>query len=223
VYGLSLITAPAEEPIGLDRAKLHLRVDHDVDDDLISSWVAAARTLTEQHTNRRWVEQGLRLTLADWPGGGGGSWVDNYLARVTGLAAAGISGAIPFPVEPVLSVDSVKYYATNGVLTTLTADTQYQTWLDHSPPIVAPAPLTVWPVTQVGRLASVQVEFTAGYGAAADVPDQAKAAILLCLGYWYENRGDGLDLTMMNGLPQSLGMPPGAQRLLDMMAANGYR
>lgn len=223
MYGLSLIATPTEEPVSLERAKLHLRVDHDVEDDLIAGWIAAARQLSEKHTARRWCEQGLRLTLADWPGGSGGGWVESYIAHTTGQGSAGDCGAIPLPVEPVASVDAVKYYDLAGVLRTLTADTHYQVWLDHSPPLVAPAPLSVWPTVQSGRLAPVQIEFTAGYGEATDVPEQAKAAILLCLGYWYENRGDGTDLTMMNGLPGTLGMPPGAVRLLDMMRADGYR
>jgi hypothetical protein len=223
VYGLSVITPPAEEPVSLDRAKAHLRVDHDAEDELIAGWVAAARGLTETHTSRRWIEQGLRLTFADWPDGGGGSWVQNYIARTTGLAAAGIAGAIGLPVEPVISIDAVKYYGLDGTLATLTAGTQYQTWLDHSPPLVAPAPLTLWPVAQVGRLAAVQVEFTAGYGDSDDVPEQAKAAILLCLAFWYENRGDGADPTVMSGLPQILGMPWAAKRLLDSLSTGGYQ
>lgn len=220
-YGLSVITGPAEEPVSLDRAKVHLRVDHDVDDELISGWIAAARGLTEQHANRRWVEQQLRMTLADWPDGGGGSWVQTYIARATGLTSE-MAGAVPIPVEPVPSVEAVKYYGLDGTLTTL-AGSAYQTWLDHSPPLVAPAPLTVWPVVQVGKLAAVQIEFTAGYGTAAEVPEQAKAAILLCLGYWYENRGDGMDPTVAMGMPQTLGIPPGAMRLLNSMNTDGYR
>lgn len=221
-YGLSTILKLDEEPVSVDRAKLHLRVDHDVDDDIIAAWISAARELTEQHTQRRWVSQQLRMTMSDWPDGGGGSWVQGYISRTTGLTAAGIAGAVPLPVEPVVSVDAVRYYALNGTLTTLAANTQYQVWLDHSPPLVAPAPLTVWPVVQVGKLVAVQIDFTAGYGDATAVPQRAIAAVLLCLGYWYENRGDGIDPTMMVGLPQTLGMPPGAKRLLDGMAAGGY-
>jgi hypothetical protein len=223
MYGLSLITAPAQEPVTLERAKAYLRVDHNADDDLIQGLITAARQLTEKHANRCWVEQQWRMTLLDWPDGGGGSWVESYLARATGLEAAGIAGAIPLPFEPVLSLDALKYYASSGTLTTLVADTNYQVWLDHSPPLVMPAPLSVWPTVQVGKVPAVIVEFTAGYGDASAVPEQAKSAILLCLGYWYENRGDGMDLTMMNGLPQALGMPPGAMRLLNLMNTDGYR
>jgi uncharacterized phiE125 gp8 family phage protein len=205
VYGLSTTTGPAEEPISLARAKAHLRVDHDAEDEGIAGWIVAARQLTESHTGRRWIEQELRLTLADWP------------CEELGRAY----GAIPLPVAPVISVEAVKYYATGGTLTTLAADL-WQTWLDHAPPLVAPAPSTVWPTVQVDRLAAVQVEFTAGYGGESAVPEQAKAAMLLCLAYWYENRGDGMDLTMMNGLPLALGMPPGARRLLDSIATGNY-
>lgn len=223
MYGLTTIAEPAEEPVTPDRAKLHLRVSDDAEDDLVGGWIAAARQLTERHTGRRWVSQQLRMTLADWPDGGGGSWVQNYISRTTGLSAAGVSGAVPLPVEPVSSVDAVRYYDLGGTLRTLAEGTQYQTWLDASPPLVAPAPLKVWPVVQVGRLAAVQIDFTAGADDADAVPEQAKAAVLLCVGYWYENRGDAEDHTAMAGLPQTLGMPPGAKRLLDMMATEGYR
>lgn len=215
MYGLRLTAAPAEEPVTLARAKLHLRVDHTVEDSLITAWIAAARGLTEQHTGRRWVTQRLRLTLAAWPGAGDGSRHVNPPREIV--------GAVPLPVEPVVSVDAVSYYATNGTLTALADGTGYQTWLDHSPPLVMPAPGTRWPVLQAGRTPAAQVDFTAGYGDAAAVPEQAKAALLLCLGYWYENRGDGTDPTMMNGLPQTLGIPPGAKWLLDSVRAEGYR
>jgi uncharacterized phiE125 gp8 family phage protein len=208
VYGLSVISGPSEEPVSLDRAKTHLRVDHDVEDDLIQAWIVAAREITETHTDRRWIAQTLRLTLADWPC----EWI------------GGAYGAVCFPVSPVSSVDTVAYYATDGTLTELDGDAgDWQEFLDHAPPLIAPPPVNnFWPVVQTGRLGAVRIEFTAGYADADAVPEQVKAAMLLCLGYWYENRGDGMDLTMMNGLPQSLGMPPGAKRLLDGMAAGGY-
>ncbi len=202
MYGLCTISAPAEEPVSLERAKLHLRVDHDDEDDLIAGLIAAATRLSESHTNRKWIEQELRLTVADWPC----------------EEIAGVHGCIAIPVQPVMSVESVKYYATTGTLTTLVANTDYQVWLDHCPPLVAPAPNKTWPTVQTGKLGAVRIEFTAGYGDIDDVPDEAKSAILLCLAYWYENRGDGLDLTLLNGLPQAMGIPPGAKRLLDSIA-----
>lgn len=206
MYGLTTTTGPAEEPVSLERAKVHLRVDHDVEDSLIASWLIAAREMSEIHTGRRWISQAVRLTLQDWP------------CEEIG----GVHGAILLPTDPVLSVESVKYYATTGTLTTL-AVSEYQTWLDHSPPLVAPAPTKVWPTVQADRLAAVQVAFTAGYADATAVPEGAKAAILLCLAYWYENRGDGMDPTVMNGLPQAMGIPAGARRLLDSLANGSYR
>lgn len=204
MYGLSVVTPPAAEPLDLTRAKANLRVAHTADDALITGWITAARELTESHTGRRWVTQTLRLSLDDWPDPIGDGDQTASLVRL--------------PVAPVQDVTAVRYWDVGGVYQTLDP-ARYQTWLDHSPPLLAPAPLKIWPVTQPGRIGAVQVEFTAGYGAADAVPEGAKAAVQLCLAYWYENRGDGRD---PHGLPESLGLPPGAKRLLDSLWTGEY-
>ena len=40
----------------------------------------------------------------------------------------------------------------------------------------------------VDRIDAVECKYTVGYGAASDVPDAIKQAILLTIGNWYENR-----------------------------------
>jgi uncharacterized phiE125 gp8 family phage protein len=202
VYGLTTTTPPAEEPVTLDAAKAHCVVGDDAEDDLFAAWIRAARELTESHAGRRWVEQGVRLTLADWP-----------------CDDDGFGGAVRLPFDPVLAVTGVAYYAADGTLTTLASGTDWQAWLDHVPPLVAPAPQKTWPVVQTGRLAGVRIEFTAGYGDAADVPESAKQAMLLCVGHWHGHRGDSDDPTRV---PESLGIPVGAKRLLDSLMTGAY-
>lgn len=199
MFSLSTVTEPAAEPVSLDEMKLHLRVGDDAEDDLIESLTRAARRLTEKETNQRWVTQVLKLTLPHWP---------------CGQPFDGWENAIALPVGPVASVDEVRYYAFAGTLTTL-AGTGYQTWLDHSPPLVAPAPYSWWPTLQPGKLPAVEVEYTAGVPS-DEVPEDAVALIKLVVGYWYEHRGDGED-------PTRLGLPPGAERLANMLSSRGYR
>lgn len=163
-FGLSAST-PAAEPVTLAELKVHLRVDHDAEDDLITALGAAARELTEAEARRPWVTRTLTLTLANWP-----------------------AGAIQLPT-PAVGLTSVAYYAVDGTLTTL-ADCQ--SWLSHSPPLVTPPINTSWPGLQSGKVAPVVVTYTTGT-AAGSVPAGAKAAIKLCVAAWYENRGDAKD------------------------------
>src|SRR5689334_6458680 len=64
---LSLVTPPAFEPVSLDEAKMHLKVDTTDDDELIASLITAARVRAEWHTGRAFVTQGWTLWLDDWP------------------------------------------------------------------------------------------------------------------------------------------------------------
>jgi uncharacterized phiE125 gp8 family phage protein len=205
VYGLTTITPPAEEPVTLDAAKLHCVIGDDAEDELLAGWIKAARELTETHTGKRWLDQSVRLTLADWP-----------------CDDDGTGGAIRLPVRPVTAVTKVEYYAADGTLTELAEDADWQVWLDHAPPLVAPAPYKVWPPTQTGRLGAVRVEFNAGYEDTADVPEGVRQAVLLCVGYWNGHRGDSDDPTKLAALPYTLGVPAGARALLDSLMTGAY-
>ena len=198
MYGLVTITGPAYGLVTVEEAKEHLRIDHEDEDRLIGAWVRAASELAESYCGKRWITQTLRLTLAAWPT----------------AVISGVCGAIPLPVEPVASVELLKYFDAGGTEVEIDA-ADYQTWLDHSPPLVCPGPQQSWPQLQSGKVKPVTVEFTAGT-ALNDVPEAVRTAIMLTLGNWDENRGDQNVLI-------ARGLPPTAKFLLDQLWTGGYR
>jgi uncharacterized phiE125 gp8 family phage protein len=160
---LQLNTPPAEEPVSLDEAKAHLRVDSTDDDALIASLIAAARTRAEWHTGRALVTQGWTL------------WLDRDVA--------GPGAALPLP--PLQSVASVTLYAAGGDGTVLgTGD--YFVDAASQPGRVC----FVVPLANLRPLNSVAIAYIAGYGGADAVPQPIKAAILMMVAALYSHRGD---------------------------------
>ncbi len=162
---LSQLSAPATEPLTLAEAKLHLRVDADVtdDDSLITALIVTARQQAEHRTGRALVTQQWRLGLDQFP-------VDSL--------------DLPFP--KLQSVQSVTYLDSNGARQTL-ANTEYDAINDEMVGRIVPAYGKSWPDCRQ-HPGSVQISYTCGYGAAADVPQSIKAWMLLAIGAWYENR-----------------------------------
>ena len=160
---LVLVTAPAVEPITLAEAKLHLRVDHDDEDDLITALIVAARRQAETFTRRALVEQTWRLTLDAFP-----------------------AAPIRLPMGRVSTISHVKYVDGAGAWQTWAAD-NYLADLDSVPARIVPAYGQSWPSAR-RQLASVEIRFVAGFGNAAAVPADIKAAIKLALGDLYEER-----------------------------------
>lgn len=162
---LKLITPPAEEPITLDEAKKHLRVDIANDDTLISSLITAAREYCEDFQNRAYITQTWQLWLDGWPDG----------------------SEISIPKPPLQTVSSIKYYSEDGAEYTLPAE-DYIVDVQSQPGRVVLASGKSWPDVSLRPANAVVVDFVVGYGDAVDVPQRVKQAILLLVGHWYEHR-----------------------------------
>jgi uncharacterized phiE125 gp8 family phage protein len=95
---------------------------------------------------------------------------------------------VALPLAPVAAVTAVTMNGADELDTAF-----YETALTGDEPrLVATG---AWPAPS-RRVAGIAVDFTAGYGAAADVPGPLKQAVLLLAAHWFEHRepaglGDG--------------------------------
>ncbi|HIC7213959.1 head-tail connector protein [Burkholderia stabilis] len=192
---IRLTQAPAEEPVTLEEAKLHLRVIDSSEDALISLLISAARVYAENVCRRVFVTQKWDLFLDAFPfytyyGVTPGyvpvdqlpaAWMTmrNYAVRFRGSKID-----IPFP--RLQSVDAVKYIDALGNQQTMDSSL-YVVDNVSEPGVLTPATGTYWPDT-LNTTNAVQISFTAGYGDAADVPAGIKSWILVRVATLYENR-----------------------------------
>jgi uncharacterized phiE125 gp8 family phage protein len=159
-----LVTGPTEEPITLDEAKDHLRVDGTDEDALIMGLIKAARVQCELHSRRRFVTQTWELGLACWP-----------------------AEAIVLPGPPLQSVTWLKYTTSAGVQMTL-ASGDYVVDTLSEPGRVLLGYGKCWPTVTLQPGPAIRVRYVAGYGAPYVVPETYKQAIRLLVGHYYENR-----------------------------------
>ncbi len=169
---VNIKTAPATEPVTLDEAKLHLRVDCAADDDYITALIKVARKHAELFQNRSYITQTLELRMDFFP---------QFL--------------IELPRPPSISVTSIKYIDSAGDTQTLAAS-KYTTDFNSYVARIVPAFNESWPITR-RVIDAVTIEYTAGYGAAGAVPETIKQAIFLLIGVWYENREPITESTVM--------------------------
>ena len=106
---LTLVTPPAEEPVSLTEAKLHLRVDFAEDDALITALITAARQAAETITGRQLVTARWKMTLDSFPG-------PTLTSILAGQAFSLPGHAILLHKCPVQSIVSIQYLDTAGVL-----------------------------------------------------------------------------------------------------------
>ena len=157
---LMLMSGPASEPVTLEEARAHLRLDTDNEDTLLGAFLMAARVTLEAQTRRAFVTQSWRLILDAWPG-----------------------AAVTVPMAPISAVTAVTMNDPGAPRSV--AASHYDTALEgDAPRLVA---TSVWPAP-ARRIGGIHIDFTAGYGGAADVPAPLRQAILLLAAYWFEHR-----------------------------------
>jgi uncharacterized phiE125 gp8 family phage protein len=159
-------TAPASEPISTADAKTYLNVTTSLHDTLIDNIVKTARLLYERYTDSAVISQTI-TEVWEWTPG---------------------CGEFELSVSPVSSVTSLSYIDDDG---------DYQVWASSNYTTDAISPLyrivkkstAGWPT--VGDFPSQwKAIYVAGYANAAAVPEDIISAILLMVGFLYENRED---------------------------------
>lgn len=177
------IAAPSTEPVTLNEARLQVRLaagDPTTEDSLIEQiCIPAARRHAEAYTGRSFITQQWRLVLDGFPAcieleRGDVQQIDSLIYR----DMAGVTRTVTWAA------------ASNGVQRssddTLVAD------LTGGTARITPAFGCVWPIN-MPEIGSVAVSYTAGYGAAAAVPQGLKQWILLRVARMYANREEPVD------------------------------
>ena len=165
--------APTTMPVSLAEAKAYLRVDHDDQDDLITAQIKAATAYLDGYAGilgRALVTQ---------------TWRQDF---------AGFADRLPLPVSPVIAIVSVSYFDGGNVQQTLDAGV-YDLFADARGAYVTLRPGQVWPVTFY-RPDAVTITFTAGFGAAADVPEPIRQAILLIVQRLFDGTDTSIDVAI---------------------------
>ena len=162
-------TAPAAVAISTADAKTHLRVTDSDSDAYIALLVSLARRIYEERACTSLINQTIVLYLDRFPYAG--------------------DGAIWLPRGPVATVTHVKYYDSGNTLTTLAA-ASYRLNIYQDVATLEPAYGYVWPSTRENITGAVEIEYAAGYGAAAAniTNEMAIHAIKLLLSHFYERR-----------------------------------
>lgn len=194
---LKLVTGATVNPISLEEAKEHLRVEDDDEDTLIELLIGAATKHSEKFMGRALYAQTWDLYVDQFPGEG-----DVY------------PDVIKLPLSPLLDVVGVFYRDASDVEQEFAA-ASYLVDEASEPARLVLGNSGSWPTTRDGANA-VRIRFRAGYvdnalsPAVGAVPDDIRSAILLYLGSLYAHRE-----TVVIG-QTATAMPWGAEQLLRM-------
>lgn len=221
---LTVVVAPAEEPVTLDEAKLHCKVEHPDDDALIAALISAARSIAETRLRRAIVSTTFDAVYDSFPFGGGyyNRPLRQFYGAFPGGSGATFPGFLPtntgilqLPRPALQSVTSIKYLDASGSLVTL--DPSAYVVNAGVPGRVSPAYGKIWPTT-LPMPGAVTVRFVAGYGDASAVPAAVKAAVKMIVANLYRYR-ESYAVGAGNNVAE---IPDGAAALLATEDWGGY-
>lgn len=167
-YSLSVSSEPAIEPVSVDEAKRNSDEDDNARDADFARWITEGRRMIEHNARRSLINQTLVMKFDEFP-------ACDY---------------IELQNPPLSSVTSIAYLDANGDSQTW-ASGNYEVDTARTPGVVHLAFDKAWPTTR-GIQNAVTITYVAGYGSTpADVPAEAKAAILLLVKQRYDNPESG--------------------------------
>lgn len=192
-YSIVRIVAPVREPVSVEEAKRHLRVDDAAEDLTIAAQIVAAREYAEAYTGRQLVTARFRARFDEVPTGGRPGVV-----------------ALPFP--PLVSVEAVRYVPADGSPEATVPPGRLRVDTESEPGRVFL--VDGFPAVDTSLPGSFAVEFTAGYGEPDAVPQAIRAAILLHVGHLFLNREAVVTGTIATALPMAIESLLGPYRMV---------
>lgn len=173
---LKLKTPPASEPVLLNEAKTYLRIT-DSDDAFINALITAVRQRFEEWAGRSLITQTWTLWLDGFPLREKNSSPREGYYELPVAHYDALQRVIEIPRPPLISVTSLKTYDTANN-TTVFNSSNYLVDAVSTPGRLALNPGATWPAGLRG-VNAVEIEFVAGFGNAADVPESIKQGMLL--------------------------------------------
>lgn len=159
---------PSTEPLTVSELKDRLRVTVSEFDTELTELITVARRQLEYDTGRRFITQTLALHMDDF---------------------IGIGDVIELRQAPISAVTSIAYIDGDGATQTFAAS-NYTTDFTSTPPRIELVSGSSWPTID-DIVNAITITITAGYGAAAAVPVEAKLAITeWCKMHWGDCDGD---------------------------------
>ena len=206
--GLTLVTPPSYEPMTLQDALQHLRVDSDMasNDAYVTILISLARQYCETVLRRALVTQTWKLSLKNWPGRDYQNWPQSLTSELDLYYKFNF---IKLPLPPLQSVTSVSYRNSSGTVLTMSA-ANFTTTVSNSynvETVMEPGRIVlpfsgIWPTDILMPGAPINITYVCGYVPLANQTSpptfntleywEGYQAVIhsmkMLIGYWYENR-----------------------------------
>ncbi len=173
---VKVITPPTTEPLSLEEAKQHLRIDGNEDDSLILSLIKQAREWCEDYQGKKYITQTLELVLDLFPS-------DRQIEFRN--------------CSPIQNVDSFKYTDKDGIVR------EFEGYIVDKDSFINRVVLNTskyWPTTELMPVNGIRIQFIAGFGNASAVPESIKWAMVAHM----KILADGVLISLKDGEKQKI-------------------
>jgi hypothetical protein len=200
--------APTTWALDIPTVQAHLRLADTTQNSYLQLLIQRAQNAVENRIGIAITEQEWRLSLDEFPGINDVRILPAYptmygFPQVYGFPmdfgfaqprtiAGPSSGRIELPRPPLIEIEDITYVDQNGIATELDASL-YQVDADGWPARLFPPAVGNWPSVQQGVANGLQITYTCGFADPTLIPDVVPQAMLLLIGYWYENREGGAE------------------------------
>jgi uncharacterized phiE125 gp8 family phage protein len=198
--GWRVLVGPTSEPITLEQAKAHCRIDNDSDDALVQLYVTGARIEAEAYLNRALFTQKMQFNVTWAPPPTATPLVPQSLITFPLNWPPLVKQPVYLPRAPAVSVEQITWGPLDDLQVADPDD--YTLNLMVEPGYVAVKPQLLPKIPQQ----SMSINYTGGWsdGDPDAIPAPVRMAILVGVAHYYEQRGD-----------VAADMPQAFYRLLD--------